>query len=140
MDPIANLCNVLSNGQRAHKTYVSVPYAKNSWILLHLLYSHGIIAGMGLRKAVLTNHPTVPTKKQRMRIVVVLQHEAHHTPFMFSLVRVSSPKKRVYMKVHELRNTASGFGFRIVSTTKGIMAEHDALQANLGGEILCAYQ
>jgi small subunit ribosomal protein S8 len=31
----------------------------------------------------------------------------------------------------------NGLGVTIVSTPKGVMADHDARDANVGGEILC---
>lgn len=138
MDPIANLLCCLRNGQHANKTYVSVPYSKVVWAIVHVLYTHGYIEGMGIRKHALTyiKHVGKRKKDYAARICIVLKPLDEH--MMHSIVRVSSPKKRVYLPVHHLRKSMDGFGLRILSTTKGIMADIDALPANLGGEILCA--
>ena len=128
MDPIANLLCCIRNGQHANKTYVSVPYSRVVWSIVHVLYAHGYIDGMGIRE------PHSRKKKYAARICIVLK-----SPRMIqSIVRVSCSNKRVYLPVHHLRNTMDGFGIRILSTTKGIMADIDAIPANVGGEILCA--
>ena len=140
MDPIANLVCCIRNGQHANKTYVSVPYSKTVWSIVHVLYAHGYIAGMGLRQHAPTfvKHGGVRQKPYATRICIVLKSQEFHTHMIQSIVRVSSPKKRVYLPVHHLRTSMDGFGLRILSTTKGIMADIDAVPANLGGEILCA--
>ena len=132
MDPIANLLCCIRNGQHANKTYVSVPYSRVVWSIVHVLYAHGYIDGMGIREKEPSKH--LRRNKYAARICIVLK-----SPRMIqSIVRVSCPNKRVYLPVHHLRNTMDGFGIRILSTTKGIMADIDAIPANVGGEILCA--
>jgi|TARA_Y100000996_G_scaffold411773_1_gene396550 small subunit ribosomal protein S8 len=122
MDPISNLLCTLQNGRRANKTYVSVPYSKVVWAIVHVLHVHGYINGMGLQ-----------THGRQKRILIVFLPHGH----TFYLTRASSPKKRVYLPVHKLRTTMHSFNIRILSTPKGIMADQDALKANVGGEILC---
>jgi small subunit ribosomal protein S8 len=142
MDPIANLLCCIRNGQQANKTYVSVPYSKLTWIIAHVLFKHGYIAGMGVRHHIplFVGHVHVGARKKpyAARICLVLVSPVMHGHMNKSLVRVSSPKKRVYLPAHHLRNSMSGYGFRILSTTKGIMTDLDAIPQNLGGEVLCA--
>lgn len=156
MDPIANLLTVIRNGQHANKTFVSLPYSKITWLITSVLYSHGFIRGMGVRDDQTRNvgiqkvwhrernthiyitKVGVSRLKHTLRICIVLKPNGRILGKMIhSLVRVSSPKKRVYLPVHHIRNTM-GFGIRILSTTKGIMSDRQAIQANVGGEILCA--
>ena len=51
--------------------------------------------------------------------------------------RISKPGRRVYTSVRNLPRINNGLGVAIVSTPKGVMADHDARDANVGGEILC---
>jgi hypothetical protein len=52
--------------------------------------------------------------------------------------RVSKPGRRVYASVKDLpRVINNGLGVSIVSTPKGVMADHEARDANVGGEVLC---
>jgi small subunit ribosomal protein S8 len=49
---------------------------------------------------------------------------------------VSKPGRRVYASVKNLPRINNGLGVAVVSTPKGVMADHEARDANVGGEIL----
>jgi small subunit ribosomal protein S8 len=51
--------------------------------------------------------------------------------------RISKPGRRVYASVKNLPRINNGLGVAIVSTPKGVMADHAARDANVGGEVLC---
>jgi small subunit ribosomal protein S8 len=51
--------------------------------------------------------------------------------------RVSKPGRRGYVAVRNLPRSNNGLGGSILSTPKGVMADHDARDANVGGEVLC---
>ena len=53
------------------------------------------------------------------------------------LERVSKPSRRVYVKAKEIKPVLNGLGISILSTSKGIMADKNARNENLGGEIIC---
>jgi small subunit ribosomal protein S8 len=58
-------------------------------------------------------------------------------PVIREIERVSKPGRRVYTSVRNMPRINNGLGVTIVSTPKGVMADHDARDANVGGEILC---
>ena len=58
-------------------------------------------------------------------------------PVIREIERVSKPGRRVYTSVKNMPRINNGLGVAIVSTPKGVMADHDARDANVGGEILC---
>jgi small subunit ribosomal protein S8 len=58
-------------------------------------------------------------------------------PVIREIERISKPGRRVYTSVKNLPRINNGLGVAIVSTPKGVMADHDARDANVGGEILC---
>ena len=58
-------------------------------------------------------------------------------PVIRDISRVSKPGRRVYASVKNLPRINNGLGIAIVSTPKGVMADHDAREANVGGEVLC---
>jgi small subunit ribosomal protein S8 len=43
----------------------------------------------------------------------------------------------MYRKVDELPNVLNGMGIAVVSTSKGVMSDRKAREANVGGELLC---
>ena len=51
--------------------------------------------------------------------------------------RVSKPGRRVYSSVETMPRVADGLGVTIVSTPRGVMADHVAREQNVGGEVLC---
>ena len=58
-------------------------------------------------------------------------------PVIRTIERVSKPGRRVYAAVDAMPRVANGLGITIVSTPKGVMADHAAREANVGGEVLC---
>jgi len=50
--------------------------------------------------------------------------------------RVSRPGRRVYRGVDDLPKVLNGLGIAILSTSRGIMSDHDARTARVGGEVL----
>ena len=124
MDPISNLLCNIRNGIMARKTYVSVPYSKTLWSVAHVLHLHGYINGKGLQK-----------HNSFTRILIVLTSCTQQSKNIV-LKRISSPKKRVYLRSHQLRTSMHSFHIRIISTSKGIMSDQEAVKANLGGEVL----
>jgi small subunit ribosomal protein S8 len=50
---------------------------------------------------------------------------------------VSKPGRRVYVSVKSIPSVANGLGISILSTPKGVMADHQAREQNVGGEVLC---
>jgi small subunit ribosomal protein S8 len=58
-------------------------------------------------------------------------------PVIREIERVSKPGRRVYASVKALPRINNGLGVAILSTPKGVMADHDAREANVGGEIIC---
>ena len=53
------------------------------------------------------------------------------------LKRISKPGLRVYVKKDELPRVLNGLGTAIISTSKGMMTDHEARQQGLGGEVIC---
>ena len=50
---------------------------------------------------------------------------------------VSTPGRRVYTSVKELKPHRQGLGVSIVSTPQGVMTDSNAREKNVGGEVLC---
>ncbi len=58
-------------------------------------------------------------------------------PVIRKIERVSKPGRRVYAAVDKMPRVANGLGVSILSTPKGVMADHAAREAHVGGEVLC---
>jgi small subunit ribosomal protein S8 len=78
-----------------------------------------------IHNAQMRNKSKVSTPASRLRLVIR------------EISRVSKPGRRVYASVKALPRVNNGLGVAILSTPKGVMADHDARDKNVGGEILC---
>jgi small subunit ribosomal protein S8 len=58
-------------------------------------------------------------------------------PVIRELKRVSTPGRRVYASVKELKPHRQGLGVSIVSTPQGVMTDSSAREKNVGGEVIC---
>jgi len=68
---------------------------------------------------------------------VRLKYTEGRQPVISGMSRVSKPGRRVYASVKALPRINNGLGISILSTPKGVMADHEARDANVGGEIIC---
>jgi small subunit ribosomal protein S8 len=50
--------------------------------------------------------------------------------------RVSKPGRRIYRGRSEIPRVMGGLGVAIVSTSRGLMTDRDAVRAGVGGEII----
>jgi small subunit ribosomal protein S8 len=58
-------------------------------------------------------------------------------PVIRRIQRVSKPGRRVYASVDTMPQVSDGLGIVILSTPQGVMADHEAREKNVGGEVLC---
>ena len=58
-------------------------------------------------------------------------------PVIRELHRVSTPGRRVYSRIRDLRRVYNGLGISILSTPRGVLSDGEARVANVGGEVLC---
>src|SRR6266550_2677164 len=70
-------------------------------------------------------------------IRVKLKYSMNGDKVIHSLDRASKPGRRLYSKVEDLPNVLNGMGIAVVSTSRGVMSDRKAREANVGGELLC---
>jgi small subunit ribosomal protein S8 len=124
-DPLGDLFTRIRNAQMRNKSKVSTPGSKLRESVLEVLKSEGYIRGYA-----------VVEREGRAEIEIELKY-FDGAPVIREIERVSKPGRRVYTSVRNLPRINNGLGVAIVSTPKGVMADHDARDANVGGEILC---
>ena len=124
-DPLGDLLSRIRNAQMRNKSKVSSPSSKLRESVLEVLKTEGYIRGYA-----------VVEKDGRSEIEVELKY-FDGEPVIREIERVSKPGRRVYTSVKNMPRINNGLGVTIVSTPKGVMADHDARDANVGGEILC---
>ena len=125
-DPIGDLLSRIRNAQMRKKSKVSTPGSRLRANLLDVLKTEGYIRG----------YTSVEHKDGRSEFEIELIY-FDGAPVIREIERISKPGRRVYVSVKTLPRVNNGLGISILSTPKGVMADHDARDANVGGEILC---
>lgn len=125
-DTIGDMLTRIRNGQRAMKSQVACPASKEREGVLDVLKSEGFIRGYSRQEV----------RKGIEELIIELKyHEG--APVIREIGRVSRPGRRVYTSVKSMPRTYGGLGIQILSTSKGILSDSAAREANVGGEILC---
>ena len=123
-DPLGDLLTRIRNAQMRNKSKVSSPGSKLRESVLEVLKSEGYIRGY-----------TVTEREGRAELDIELKY-FEGEPVIREIERISKPGRRVYTSVKNLPRVNNGLGISVLSTPKGIMADHAARDANVGGEIL----
>lgn len=124
-DPIGDMITRIRNAQLRAKSKVSTPGSKMRANVLEVLKNEGYIRG----------YTAVEHAGGKSELEIELKY-FDGEPVIREIERVSKPGRRVYASVKNLPRINNGLGVAILSTPKGIMADHDARDANVGGEIL----
>jgi small subunit ribosomal protein S8 len=124
-DPLGDLLSRIRNAQMRNKSKVTSPNSRLRENVLDVLKNEGYIRGYA-----------VVERDGRSEIEIELKY-FDGEPVIREIERVSKPGRRVYTSVKNMPLINNGLGVTIVSTPKGVMADHDARDANVGGEILC---
>jgi small subunit ribosomal protein S8 len=125
-DPLGDLIARIHNAQMRSKPKVASPASKLRVSVLDVLKNEGYIRG----------YASVEHASGRSELEIELKY-FDGAPVIREISRVSKPGRRVYASVKNLPRVNNGLGVAILSTPKGVMADHDARDANVGGEILC---
>ena len=125
-DPVGDLIARINNAQMRKKPKVSTPGSRLRVSVLDVLKNEGFIRG----------YAQVDHTDGRSELEIELKY-FDGEPVIREMSRVSKPGRRVYVAVRNLPRINNGLGVAILSTPKGVMADHDARDANVGGEVLC---
>ena len=58
-------------------------------------------------------------------------------PVIKELVRESRPGLRKYLSYKDVKPYKGGLGLKVLTTSKGLMTDKDAIKKQLGGEVIC---
>lgn len=125
LDLLSDFISRLKNGYVSRKKSITVLRNKQILVILVLLLKLGYISGF---RVLDSRHISVD--------LVYFQNQ----PAIRNIIRVSKPSNRIYVNLHSLQNRSSLVnsvnGFFILSTSKGIVTDVEAMLLGLGGEIL----
>lgn len=124
-DPIADMLVRIKNAAAVGKPAVTMPSSKVKVAIANVLKDEGYIADVRVLS---------PEAKPELEIALKYYQGK---PVIELLQRVSRSSLRAYRGKAELPRVMGGLGIAIISTSKGIMTDHKAREAGVGGEVIC---
>jgi len=123
---IIDLIIRIKNGYMAKKETIESPCSKYKVAVLNKLVSLKFIKGYEVKGEI----------KKSMTIDLAYEEDR---PAISDVKIYSKPGMRLYISYKNLKPVLSGFGYSILSTSKGIMTDREAKKAKLGGELLFSF-
>jgi small subunit ribosomal protein S8 len=125
-DPIADMLTRIRNANRVGRKLVLIPKSKICVGIAQVLKDEGYI----------DSYDVVDDERQG-QIRVKLKYSNTGEKVIHVIDRESKPGCRVYRGVESLPKVLNGMGIVVISTSKGVMSDRKAREANVGGELLC---
>ena len=126
VDPIGDMLTRIRNGQMRSLNKINIPFSNFRLKILEVLKKEGYIIDFDINNG-----------KQKIKFLSVDLKYYEGRPVIKEIKRVSKPGRRVYSKATSIPKVLNGLGLAILSTSKGVMSDTDAIKNNLGGEIIC---
>ncbi len=126
VDPIGDMLTRIRNGQMRSLNKINIPFSNFRLKILEVLKKEGYIVDFNINN-----------DKKKIKFLSVDLKYYEGQPVIKEIKRVSKPGRRVYSKATSIPKVLNGLGLAILSTSKGVMSDTDAIKNNLGGEIIC---
>ena len=126
VDPIRDMLTRIRNGQMRSLNKIDIPFSLFRSKILEVLKKEGYIIDFKVEKNE-NNHKSLK--------VDLKYYEGQ--PVIREIKRISKPGRRVYSRATSIPRVHNGLGVAILSTSKGVMSDSEAIKNNLGGEIIC---
>ena len=126
-DPIADMLTRIRNANRVGRRMVLIPKSKICTGIAGVLKDEGYIEEFDV----------IEDAAKQGQIRVKLKYSMSGEKVIHAIDRESKPGRRVYRKVDDLPRVLNGMGIAVVSTSRGVMSDRKAREANIGGELLC---
>jgi small subunit ribosomal protein S8 len=123
--PVSDLVARIRNGYLANRITISSPVSRLRENILHLLKEEGFII----------SYSKIKEEGVAERFDIHLKYH-NSLPVVTEIEVISKPGKRVYATCDKIPVVNNGLGVVILSTSKGVIADHEAREKRFGGELL----
>ena len=125
-DPIADMLTRIRNANSARKPHVDIPASKVKGEILKVMAENRYIQRYNL----------IESEGGVKKIYrVYLKYTPDRERIIKNLKRISRPGLRKYVEASTVPKVLNGLGLAIVSTSKGMLSDHQCRQENVGGEL-----
>ncbi|MCC6130332.1 MAG: 30S ribosomal protein S8 [Acidobacteria bacterium] len=126
-DPISDLLTRVRNSLVARHEKIDVPSSRLKVEIARILKEAGYIK----------NYKVLDDKGAGL-LRLYLKYDESGNPVIHGVARVSKPGRRLYRGKTELPEVLGGLGISIISTSQGLLTDHDARKRGIGGEVVCS--
>lgn len=123
--PVSDLITRIRNGYLADRAKIASPASKLRENILHLLKEEGFIL----------NYSKVKGEDGHERFDIHLKYH-NEKPVISEIEVISKPGRRLYSSCDDIPVVYNGLGLVVLSTSKGVVADHEARERKIGGELL----
>ncbi len=121
---VSDLVARIKNGYMVKKSVISCPVSRLREDILQILKDEGYIL----------NYSRVKDGSFEKFDIHLKYHFSN--PVVSEIQVVSKPGKRVYCHADKIPPVKNGLGMIVISTSQGVMIDHEARTKKLGGELL----
>ena len=125
-DPIADFLTRIRNAGMARHEKVEIPHSRMKAEMARILKEQGYI-----------NDYSEQSAGAEKRLIIELKYSSDGQRAITGLRRMSRPGRRVYRKQTNIPRVLDGLGVAILSTSRGVLTDHEARRVGVGGEVLC---
>ena len=126
-DPIADYLTRIRNAAAAGHRVVEIPSSNVKKEITKILFDQGYVLSYKFEDDSVQGTIKIALKYDRQT----------KEPVIKNIKRISTPGLRKYAGASEMPRVLNGLGIAIVSTSHGVMTNKQAIQENVGGEVLC---
>jgi len=125
-DPISDMLTRIRNAIMVRHEWVDMPYSTMKFSIAKLLKEEGY----------LRNYKVFVDEARKKFIKIYIGYDERSGSVITGLRRVSKPGRRVYVKAEDIGRRKGKLGTAVVSTSKGLMTDKQAVGNRVGGELL----
>jgi len=124
-DPVSDMLARIRNALIARHERVEMPLSKLKHNIAEILKAEGYISDVSVQQE-------APGK-----LTLVLKYGSGRSSAIVGLRRSSRPGRRYYVGHDAIPKVMNGMGISILSTSRGLLTDHEAQRQRVGGELLC---
>ena len=126
VDPIADMLTRIRNAIMARHESVDIPYSNMKLAISKILKEEGYIR----------NYKTFIDEARKKFLKVYVSYDEKNDSVITGLSRISKPGRRVYVKADGISGLKTRLSLVVLSTSKGLMADRNAVKNKIGGKPL----
>lgn len=124
-DSISDFLTRIRNASNSKKIRVDIPASNMKRNLAEILKRQNFIE----------DYTIIEDNKQDL-IRIILKYRSGISAIS-GLKRISTPGLRVYKNSHKIPRVLNGLGVAVMSTSKGLLTDKEAIAQSIGGEVVC---